>query len=102
MSAEEEQVSIYLNYSLSMSSNITSALNTFTSSMPFSIYFLGYINYLSLSSLYVVLNFPIPEQTYNHLADIYQQLNTDLLQLFGVDIEFPPLSYERVDDDRAL
>jgi hypothetical protein len=102
MSAEEEQVSIYLNNSLSISSNITNALNTFTSSMPFSIYFLGFINYLTLSSLYVFLNFPIPEQTYRLLGGIYEQLNSDLLQLFGVDIEFPPLSYERVDEDRAL
>ena len=44
--------------------NVTSvATDTFAntvSAMPIGIYLLSFINYFSLSSLYVLLNFPIP------------------------------------------
>ena len=67
-----------------MTTNITNYIATFAYSTPVSIYFLGFINYFTLSSLYVLLNFPIPQHVYEYLAIVYQLINTQILQSFGV------------------
>ena len=50
-------------------------MTTITSSFPLSVYFLGFLNYFTLSSLYVLLNFPIPEEIYNYLSTIYSEIS---------------------------
>ena len=70
--------------------------------MPFSVYFLSFINYFSMSSLYVLLNFPIPEQVYRYLAYFYEELNKDLLALFGLEIHIRPFGEEKTSSNRAL
>lgn len=39
---------------------MTNTITTVVSSVPLSVYFLSFVNYFTLSSLYVLLNFPIP------------------------------------------
>ena len=67
-----------------MTTNITNLIATFAVSTPVSIYFLSFINYFSLSSLYVLLNFPIPQHVYEYLAIIYQLINTQIIQSLGI------------------
>ena len=50
-------------------------VTTLASSLPIGIYFLSFINYFSLCSLYILLNFPIPQQIYVYLVSVYEQLN---------------------------
>ena len=64
--------------------------------MPLSIYFLGFLNYFTMCSLYVLLNFPIPEHVFNFLGLMYVQVNSDILSAFGVKIKVPGFSDERV------
>ena len=71
------------------------------SSIPLSIYFLGFINYFSLSSLYVLLNVRIPSNLYNFLEMVYEELSKDVLMMFGIEIDIAPYSYERVDSKRG-
>ena len=70
--------------------------------MPFSIYFLSFINYFSMSNIYVLLNFRIPEQVYRYLAYFYQEMNKDLLTLFGIEIKIRPFGEEKASSNRAL
>ena len=76
-------------------------MTTVASSIPLSIYFLSFLNYFVLSSLYVLVNFPIPKHIYIAFSEIYKQLNISILSLFGIDVNFVPLSEEKVDFDRA-
>ena len=72
------------------------------SSVPFSIYFLSFLNYFTLCSLYVLLNFPIPEHIYHYLAYTYSQINRSIFQLIGIDIDHPILSDEKVLTKRGI
>jgi hypothetical protein len=47
-----------------MTDTMTSTISAIARAMPISIYFLGFLNYFSLTSVYVLLNFPIPEHIY--------------------------------------
>ena len=69
---------------------------TLVSSLPVSIYFLGFLNYLSICSLYVLLNFKIPVQVYDYFASVYEQLNSSILSLFGIEVKLAPFSDEKV------
>ena len=60
-----------LNDTLYIVSNATTWIYTATSSLPFSIYFLSMLNYFTMCSIYVLLNFPMPEQIYKILAFVY-------------------------------
>ena len=81
-----------MNNSLVFVSEITSTISKVATSLPISIYFLGFLNYFAMSSLYVLLNFPIPEQIYKFLALLYEELNSDFMSIFGVEIEIAPFS----------
>ena len=81
-----------INTSLSGSSGATALVTTVASSLPIGIYFLSFINYFSLCSLYVLLNYPIPKQLYQYLASVYEQLNESLLAIFGVEVSLGPFS----------
>ena len=70
--------------------------------MPLSIYFLGFLNYFTMCSLYVLLNFKIPEHIFTYLALIYEQINSDILSLFGISVNVPAFSEERVSSPRAI
>lgn len=60
------------------------------------IYFLGFINYFTLNSLYVLLNFKIPEHVFKHLEGVQNEINSDLLSLTGTTFSFPQVSGEKV------
>ena len=76
-------------------------ITSFASSTPVGVYFLSFINYFTLSSIYVLLNFPIPEHIYKYLSLIYQQMST-ILEIFGISVSVPPYSDEVVNTPRAI
>ena len=71
----EEDIFIIINGSLEVTSKITNAISNMASSLPFSIYFLGFLNYFTMSSLYVLLNFRLPEELYRYLAFVFKEIN---------------------------
>ena len=88
---------------LKYSSEITATMTNIATSIPIAIYFLGFINYFTMSSLYVLLNFKLPEALYKYLAFSYEQINQEVLGLFGFQLaELDPLSDERVTSKRGL
>ena len=91
-----------INSSLTVTSQITSSVATVASSLPFLIYFLSFINYFTMSSLYVLLHFRIPEQLYRYLAYTYQELNKSILELFGFEFEPSHFSTEKVTSKRGI
>ena len=76
-------------------------ISSAASSIPLSVYFLGFLNYFTLSSLYVLLNFPIPKHIYLAFAEVYKQQNISILSLFGIDVTCAHQSDEKVDNNRA-
>lgn len=81
-----------MNDTLRVTSNITSMISNFASSIPLTIYFLGFLNYFSLTSLYVLLNYRIPEQIFFYLSDAYGKLNENIFSFFGFEISVSALS----------
>ena len=75
MTDAEEEIIGNVNSTMTYSSRITNSMASAVTSFPFAIYFLGFLNYFSLSSLYVLLNFPIPKRVYNVLAMLYKEVN---------------------------
>lgn len=67
----EEIATVKLNSSLNFASGLTNSMATVASSVPFSIFFLGFLNYFTMCSLYVLLNFPLPETLYRYLSLVY-------------------------------
>ena len=59
-------------------------MTNIATAMPITIYFLTFINYFTMSSLYVLLNFKIPQELYNYLAFAYEQINQNILIMFGL------------------
>ena len=80
---EDSSYFITVKESLDYSTKITIWMTNFANSLPFTIYFLGFINYFTMTSLYVLLNFELPEILYRYLAFSYQQINENILRLFG-------------------
>ena len=74
----------------------------FLTNSPFLIYFLGFLNYISLSSLYILLELPIPEHLYYYLKLLFANLNEDLLERFGLSEDIDPISPELVNRQRPL
>lgn len=62
----------------------TTKITSLISSIPISIYFLGFVNYFSMTSLYILLNVKIPSGIFNYLSEAYKELNKDIFNLFGV------------------
>lgn len=91
-----------INSSLTVTSHITSSVATVASSLPFLIYFLSFLNYFSMSSLYVLLHFRIPEHLYRYLAYIYHELNKSILELFGFELDPSHFSSEKVTSKRGI
>ena len=88
--------------SIAIASGATQWIHSVIASVPASIYFLSFLNYFSFTSIYVLLNFPIPEQVYRFLAFVYQQLNEIFLSSVGVEVTLHPLSDERVRSRRGV
>ena len=63
--------------------NIMQNFTLFILSTPLAIYFIGFINFFTLSSLYILINFPIPQQVYTYLNTIFESLNSNFLRLMG-------------------
>lgn len=91
---DEEQAKAYsaIENSLAVTTSATNLATTFVGSMPMTVYFLGFLNYFTLSSLYVLLNFPLPEHVYKYLSMVYRNVQSNLLTIIGVDIQIPALS----------
>ena len=70
--------------------------------MPITIYFLGFVNYITLSSLYVLLNFTLPEHIYKYLSFTYSNVNSNILSVIGLTPQIPLLSEEKVDRAKPL
>ena len=81
-----------INKSLEVTIEATSAISAVASSTPTSVYFLSFLNYFTLSSLYVLLNFPMPKHIYLCFAQVYKSMNENIFALFGINIDFVPLS----------
>ena len=62
---EFEEVTINaVNDSLIITSDATTTISNIVASIPFTVYFLGFLNYFVLCSIYVLLNFEIPKHLY--------------------------------------
>jgi len=79
-----------LGFSYVMS--ITNKITAVSAATPFTIYFLTFINYFSLAGIYVLINFPIPEQLYGYLTLIYRSVNANIFNLLGIDLTLTPIS----------
>lgn len=75
-------------YTIDISKNFA----MFSTSTPLAIYFLGFINFFTLSSLYVLINFAFPKNVYTYLSFIFDSLNGSILQLMGIQYKFEPIS----------
>ena len=73
-----------INKSLEFTANTTSMITSMASSTPTSIYFLSFLNYFTLCSLYVLLNFRIPQHLFNYFSVIYSSVNEDIFCMFGI------------------
>jgi hypothetical protein len=72
------------------------------SSSPFVVYFLGFFNYITLCSLYVLLNFPMPKHLYTSLKPMFFDLNDTIFTFIGLKVS-PELSHsELVNRTRPL
>ena len=102
MSENEKKAYDIIDKALMFTTNATSYINSVASSAPLSIYFLSFINYFTLSSIYVLLNFPIPEALYQYLALVYKELNSSILSIFGIEVFTIPKSDEKVTSKRGI
>ena len=91
-----------MNTILTGAGTVTARLHSSLQAIPISLYFLGFMNYLSLSSMYVLLNFPLPEHIYQQLSLTYQQISVSLLELVGFEVILNPLSDEMVKSNRGI
>lgn len=71
-------------------------------SSPFTCFFLGFFNYFTLNSLYVLLNIQLPDIIFKELSALYASSNANLLTSFGVSFAPAPFTHELVDSRRAL
>jgi len=62
-------------------------------STPLTYYFLSFINFINLHSLYILLSINMPTQLYDILTLAYQTSNANLLQITGITLN--PPSYSR-------
>jgi hypothetical protein len=103
VTTEEEKAALSaMDGSLAIASDLTTNLASVVVSIPLTIYFLGFLNYFVLCSLYVLLNFPIPEHVYKYLGSLYEDVNGNLFSIIGVTIQMDPLSDEKVTSNRGL
>ena len=86
---------------MSVTLEATHMISSVASSIPLSVYFLSFLNYFTLSSLYVLLNFPIPKHIYLCFSEVYRQLNFNILSVLGINFTFTPVSDEKVNGSRA-
>ena len=74
----------------------------FLTSTPFLFLFLGNIQIFTISSLYVILNVPMPLDISQTLSSTVAALNNNLFAMFGIGLDVAPLGVERVEDSRAV
>ena len=78
----QQKIMDYLSLSLGRTSSILAPVAMLTRSNPYTFAFLSFINFFTLSSHYVLLNTPLPEQLYDHLSHFYVQVNSNLLSRY--------------------
>ena len=71
-------------------------------SSPFAGFFLGFFNYFTLNSLYILLNIQLPDIIFKELSALYASSNANLLTSFGISFSPASLTHELVDSPRAL
>ena len=81
---------------------IANKIASISAASPFIIYFLSFMNYFTLSGVYVLLNIAIPEQLYVYLSLIYNGINSNIFTLLGLNVSVPPISQEKVNMPRPL
>ena len=91
-----------MNSSLATTTNATSMGSNIAASSPVSVYFMSFLNYFTMCSLYALLNFPIPQHIYEYFANVYEQLNSSIFSLFGIEVKLQPFSDEKVSRKRAV
>jgi hypothetical protein len=89
-----------LNASLTYTLSLTNYIYLFAVYSPFTFYFIGFINFMAKASFYVLLDFPIPEGIYRYLSSFTKDKVSNFLVLAGLDLNFSPISQERVDRAR--
>jgi hypothetical protein len=76
--------------------------NSVVFSSPLACFFLGFFNYFVLSSLYVLLNMPLPDVVFAELVSVFASANASLLASLGLKPALSPLTDELVREGRAL
>lgn len=70
----------------------------FLNSTPFIYFFLSFLQFFTLSSLYIFINLSIPADLYNSLKSTYSSMNSNLFNLVGIDISVPAVGIDRVEE----
>lgn len=83
MTDYEEKASETLSSTMIAVNNIVQNIIRIVFSSPFTCFFLGFLNYFNLTSLYVLLNVKIPYNVYSILKIIYNSINTGMLNYIG-------------------
>lgn len=97
-----QKIMSMLNTSLTAITMVANYVVNVAISTPITVYFLGFLNFVSTSSLYVLLNFPMPEQAYSYLSVLYTQLGPGIFTMLNLNVSVNPISDERVNNPRAL
>lgn len=75
-----------INDSLRVTTLVADFFTTFAVSTPIAIYFLGFLNYFTLTSLYLLLNYQLPEHIFKYLAIVYDNVQSDLMTIANVNL----------------
>lgn len=97
----EKTASDNLGSGISLTIDGTQNLALIISSSPFLIYFLGFINFLNICSIYVLLDMTLPYELYFYLKTIFNFINKDIFSVVGLTINIPHYSKELVTSERA-
>jgi hypothetical protein len=65
--------------------DIAYKFNMVVFSSPLASFFLGFFNYFTLNSLYVLLDISLPKIIFDQFSGLYFALNQNMLDFFGVN-----------------
>jgi hypothetical protein len=63
---------------------------------------MGFINFFTLSSLYVLINFSFPKNVYTYLTFIFDSLSGSIFRILGIKYQFQSISSEKITRQKAL
>ena len=76
--------------------------NLIVFSSPFVCFFLGFFNYFTLGSLYILLNIQLPDFIFKELSTIYASANANLITSLGFSFSPATVTRELVNSPRGL